>query len=310
MIYKQLISLVIACSAISCGGGGNPTDTTSVTPVVQPPVPTIFTGLFLDSAVAGLTFKTSTEEGSTHDTGEFTYQLNEKITFSIGAIKFPQVTAAAYLTPLDIFDTQNINDTAVVNMLRLLQSLDIDGDASNGIRIPVAAHELASSLSVEFSATDFDDKVADLIAMSGAVNQQLISAEMAVYHFQQTLTDLNNQNVSNCEQTHNKVGYTGYFSTLAHNVSGKATIIDNCTIRITEFSYDGGGPEVYMYAALDHQYASDSAFSVSQKLNGSVYNNDEFTLRLPDGKSLDNMNGLSVWCVDFNANFGELEFTP
>jgi len=310
MNLKLYLSLAVTFGVISCGGGGSSTDSTVTPPTIQPPTATVFTGIFLDSAVEGLNYQTASEQGLTTATGEFSYQINENITFSIGDINFPAVAGTAYVTPLDIFNTQNFNETSVVNMLRLLQSLDIDGDASNGISISTMAHELAAGLNVDFSSADFDNQVTNLIAMSGALHQQLITAEMAVDHFQQTLTDLNNQSVGNCEQSHSKVGYTGYFSTLAHNVSGKATIIDNCTIRITEFSYDGGGPEVYMYAAIDHQYASNSAFSISQKLNGTVYSNDEFTLRLPDGKSLDDLTGLSVWCVDFDANFGELEFTP
>jgi len=314
MHSKQFLSLIVicttACSVISCGGGGSSTDTSIVPDVIQPPASTVYSGVFLDSAVEGLSFLTDTEQGLTSDTGEFKYQGNENITFSIGDINFPSVAGAAYLTPLDLFNTQDFNTLSVVNMLRLLQSLDVDGDASNGISISTTAHELAKGLNVDFSADDFDIKVASLVEMSGAVNQQLITAEMAVYHFQQTLTDLNNQNIGNCEQTHSKVGYTGYFSTLAHDVSGKATILDDCTIKITEFYYDGGGPEVNFYAAVDHEYGSDNAFSISQIINGTVYNDAEFTLRIPDNKSLDDLTGLSVWCVDFSANFGELEFTP
>lgn len=310
MCQKHYLSIVIAYCVVSCGGGGSANETTVIPPVVEPPAVTVFTGMFLDSAVTGLKFKTDTEQGQTTDSGEFSYQTNESVIFSIGDISFPAVAGAPYLTPLDIFNTQNINETAVVNMLRLLQSLDTDGDASNGISLSTTVHEQATGLVVDFSSADFDNQVANLVAMSGGVNQQLLSAEMAVYHFQQTLTDLNNQNIGTCAKTHSQVGYSGYFSTLAHNVSGKATILDDCTIRITEFSYDGGGPEVYMYAAIAHQYASDNAFSISQRLNGTVFTDDEFILRLPDGKTLDDLTGLSVWCVDFDANFGQLEFTP
>ncbi len=288
----------------ACGGGDTPM---VITPVDNPPAPTIYMGVFLDSPVENLNFTTASGSGSTNNKGEFSYQLNENITFSIGAIDFPQVAAGIIITPLNIIDTQDINEVAVVNMLRFLQSLDIDGNADNGIQISNAAHDLAKELRLDFTDSDFDAKVANLVEMSGALNKQLITAEEAVYHFQQTLND---QNISSCEKTHSKVGHNGSFSTFAHNVSGKATIIDDCTIQITQFSYDGGGPEVYFYAAKNHMYSGGDAFSISQKINGRIYSDAVFLLRLPTNKTLDDLTGLSVWCADFNADFGNMEFTP
>lgn len=307
MNIRNLVFIFITILLAGCGGGGSESPEIKAPAVVITPEPTIYTGVFLDSAVENLNFSTESGSGTTNENGEFSYQLNEKITFSIGAIEFPSVDAAAIITPLTIFDTQDMNAVAVVNLLRLLQSLDVDGDASNGIDIPSAAHDLADALMVDFSDADFDNKVATLIEMSDVLNQQLITAEDAVYHFQQTL---GNQDISSCEKTHNKVGQNGFFSTIAHNVAGKARIIDDCTIEITQFDYDGGGPEVYFYAAVDHGYASENSFSVSQKISGQVYDNVSFLLKLPANKTLDDLTGLSVWCVDFNVDFGHVEFTP
>jgi hypothetical protein len=124
------------------------------------------------------------------------------------------------------------------------------------------------------------------------------------------LNALNNQAISNCSSNHSKVGYSGFFETFAHNVAGKATIIDDCTIEISQFSYDGGGPDVYLYAAKDHDYAGSDAFLLGPKLNGQAYDDAKFIIKLPQGKTLDDLSGLSVWCIDFNADFGHMEFTP
>ena len=311
MAIRNLISVFIVIGLSGCGGGsGNSEDAVipdnDLPPVLATPEPTVYTGVFLDSAVNNLSYSTASGSGKTNEQGEFTYQLNETITFSIGNITFPEVDAANVVTPLTLFDTQDVNELKVVNSLRLIQSLDIDGDASNGIDIPNAAHEIASDLTVDFSSDNFDIQVAELVEQSGALNQQLISAEDAVYHFQQTLS---NQEIGNCEKTHEKIGQSGFFNTLAHNVAGKATIIDDCTIQITQFDYDGGGPDVYFYAAKNHEYASDEAFAISQMINGQSYENAEFILTLPTNKSLDDLTGLSVWCVDFDANFGQMEFS-
>ena len=311
MRINIIVLFILGLMQTSCGGGGSgDAKNVDAPPIITQATPTLYMGVFLDSAVEGLNYATTTQTGITNNSGEFIYQLNETVMFSIGNIQFPEVLANSIMTPLDIYVTDNINQVSVVNMLRLLQSLDEDGEPENGIKVPAIAHDLADNLKVDFSSSEFDNQVADLIVMSGGINQQLITAEDAIYHFENTLNALNNQELGNCEKSHALVGYSGFFDTLAHNVAGKATIIDDCTILISQFDYDGQGPEVYFYGARDHQYQDSSAFLIGPKLNGKTYQNDEFTIRLPTNKTLDDLTGLSVWCVDFNADFGHMEFTP
>ena len=222
----------------------------------------------------------------------------------------PTIPAELLLTPFNIFDTNDINNVNVVNLLRLLQSLDVDGDLSNNIQISDDAHQFAQRLTIDFNDENFEESVTELIAMSGSVNLQLISAQSAIDHFQLTLNQISNENMSSCEQTHAMVGYSGFFETYHHNVAGKATIIDDCTIEITQFDYDGGGPEVYFYGAIAHNYGDSNAFAIGQKLSGQEFDNAEIIIKLPQNKTLDDLTGLSVWCVDFNANFGQMTFTP
>lgn len=309
MFRLNLVAILLAFCTVSCGGGSSSSASDIPIPMVEPET-MVFTGVFLDSAVEGISYETSTNSGITNVLGEYTYQSNENITFSIGDITLPIVVAKSVLTPLDVMATDNINHPSVVNVLRLLQSLDEDGIADNGIKIPSAALEFATGLTVDFASPDFESQVADLVQMSGGVNQQLISTEDAIYHFQMTLADLNNQSLTNCAKTHSKIGYYGFFDSRAHNVSGRAEFIDDCTIQITEFNYDGGGPEVFFYGAIDDKYAESEAFAIGQKINGIVFNNDEIILRIPNNKTLDDITGISVWCVDFNANFGQVTFTP
>lgn len=313
MIYKRLLPSIFLVLLTACGSDNNITATQEIPdPVTMPivPVATTYTGTFLDSAVAGLNYKTASQSGQTNELGEFNFQNDETIIFSIGGIDLPSTVASLYLTPLSLYQTQDINQIEVVNLLRLLQSLDLDGDTSNGIEITESAHQLAAQLNVDFSASDFPQQVAELVSQSGAVNQELISAESAINHFQFTLNEISNNNLKSCTTTHDKVGHSGFFNTFAHNVSGMATIIDDCTIEISQFSYDGGGPDVYFYGAKEHQYSSAQAFPLGQQINGQIYSNDSIIIKLPQNKSLDDLTGLSVWCVDFSANFGQMEFTP
>ena len=311
MAYKLLLSSTLAMLLTACGSDDNTPEVQNDLPAtLTSPTVTTYTGQFFDSAVAGLNYQTASQSGQTNDLGEFSFQTDEMITFSIGGIELPSTLASLYLTPLDLYQTTDINQIEVVNLLRLLQSLDADGDASNGIEITEPVHQLAASINLDFSASDFSEQVAELISQSGAANQVLIPAEMAIAHFQQTLNEISNTNLTSCTTEHEKVGHSGFFNTFAHNVSGKATIIDDCTIEISQFSYDGGGPDVYIYGAIDHQYAQQDAFPIGQKISEQVFNNSTFTIRLPTNKSLDDLTGLSVWCVDFAVNFGQMEFTP
>lgn len=302
---------------MACGGGSSSSPTTSeaeATPPVTPPAPvepTTYTGVFIDSAVEGLNYKTATQEGATGSNGEFIYQLGETITFSIGGIDFPAVAVKSEITPLDVFNTQDIESVGVVNMLRLLQSLDSDGMPENGITLREEIHTLAANIDVNFTDSNFDVVVNGALALYEGINSSLISQETAVQHFRDTLM-LNQPNPSGCGDDHAKVGYSGSFSTLFYNVSGTATIIDNCTIRITGFNYEANAavPGPYFYGSTSDQYPASSSFTIGDILrsNNVPYVNQDITLKLPNNVTLDDIDYLSVWCVPVRANFGDLRF--
>lgn len=309
MLKVISIGCIISLSLSACGGGsGSSTKETSQAPIQ--PSPVTYTGTFIDSPVQGLNYKTETQTGVTNANGEFIYQLNEKVTFSIGDIEFLETPVASVITPLTVFNTQDTNKTEVVNMLRLLQTLDVDGDASNGITLNDNIHTLAANLTVDFASVDFDSQVQQLVIDNNAVNISLISAAQAVMHFENTLAGNTGNNPSGCGNDHPSVGYTGSFNTLAHDVTGDAEIIDNCTIEITNFNYDATAPAVYFYADNSSSSTTES-FTLGDELrkDSNPYNNATITVKLPNGTTLDDINIFSVWCVDFSVSFGDLTFT-
>jgi len=74
------------------------------------------------------------------------------VVFSIGAIEFPSVVAKGVVTPVDMAASGDEADPIVINIAVLLQSLDADGDPSNGISIPAAA-VTAAAQNVDFTLT-------------------------------------------------------------------------------------------------------------------------------------------------------------
>lgn len=299
------LPVVLILSTLSaCGGGSDSTSTPIMSPQIQTPVVSLITGMFVDSAVQGLHYKTASQSGKTDETGSFSYVAGEMIIFSIGDIEFPEVAAGALLSPLDIFAVSDMNDIRVQNMARLLQTLDKDGTPGNGITITDDVHNQAIGVAVDFAAADFDTQVMSVVANSGAVHTTLISAQNAIEHLSLTLG--NAASTRSCTADSTKVGYTGTFSTLAHNVSGRAIIIDNCTLEISMFNYDGAAPNVRFYAGINGNFSAVEAFAISERINGRSYSNETIILALPEGKFVDDFDSLSVWCADFSADFGSL----
>lgn len=303
-LYSTLVSIFILNG---CGGSGADVAGPITVPQTSTPTPTVLQGIFVDSAVAGLVYATVTQTGKTNAQGQFSYITGEEVVFSIGDIIFPPVEAQEMISPLDVFSVTTTDDLRVSNMARLLQTLDEDGMPGNGINITDQAHTQATGVTVDFGSEDFEQQVVDVVANSGAVYTSLISAKSAIDHLNLTLG--NTASTRNCSADSAKMGYTGIFSALAHNVSGTATVIDNCTIQITMFNFDGAAPYVKFYAAVNGNFSDTDAFGIGERIDGRSYSNETIILELPEGRFVDDFDSLSVWCVDFQADFGNLRLT-
>ena len=166
--FISCLAVVPIYLMIGCGDGGGD--------------PAIKTGVFVDSPVEGINYTTATQSGVTNAQGEFLYIEGETVTFSIGDADFPNATAAPTVSPFDLAGTTDVTDTTVINMARLLQTLDTDGDPDNGITIGAQAHTEAIGMSIDFDSATFDSDVSSLVANSGSVNTTLVDGVDAVAH--------------------------------------------------------------------------------------------------------------------------------
>jgi hypothetical protein len=106
--------------------------------------------------------------------------------------------------------------------------------------------------------------------------------------------------------TNAKVGRTGTFTTRSHLVSGQARLVDSCTIEITNFNYDGLGlATVVVYGGLAGDYRN--GFPIGDNLRGRVFTGQTLRVTMKAG-DIDKLDGISIWCTDANANFGDLTF--
>ncbi|WP_162299713.1 hypothetical protein [Marinospirillum perlucidum] len=143
------------------------------------------TGSFVDSPVVNLAYSTASFSGRTNDQGEFQYKSGETVTFSIGDLELPAVTAGEVMSPLTLAGTTDVNNTTAVNIARLLQTLDADGDPdTGGIKIDNQAHESAAGLSIDFASSSFASDVETLINNSGSVTTSLVNGSDAIAHLQ------------------------------------------------------------------------------------------------------------------------------
>lgn len=143
----------------------------------------VLNGIFIDSAVSGLTYNTETLNGITDSEGNFQYIAGETIIFSIGSISFPSVPATVQVTPMSLAaDAANPVDMST-NIARFLQSIDLDGNAENGISI---SPDIVSTTQINFdvSVSEFENNpdVINLVANSGSTNTQLIPSDDANAH--------------------------------------------------------------------------------------------------------------------------------
>ncbi|TKB48378.1 hypothetical protein FCL40_11720 [Ferrimonas sediminicola] len=245
--------LMLAAMAALVGGCGSDSDSE---PNPKPPVePQVLTGVFLDSEVEGLTFATDSQSGTTNSGGEFLYLDGERVLFSLGATQFPEVDAGERITPLELFNTQDPTTQAVINTLRLLQSLDADGNPENGITIPEAVAAALEEVTIDVTGEDFETQMAGAMETAGLDPTTLVSEEDALAHFDDTVNpgfsaaDLNGQWVS-MEWLTPRFGFydPAYFDYRLANWS-----IEEGTLTVNEFTLAGKTyePESYAVAIND-----------------------------------------------------------
>ncbi len=117
--------------------------------------PSTQTGVFLDDAVEGLRYETATQNGMTDANGTFQYLSGETIRFYIGDILIVEASASDIMTPVSLVPgAVDEMDQTVTNIARFLQTLDDDGDPSNGIKISNSVFTAASGQTLDFSVDD------------------------------------------------------------------------------------------------------------------------------------------------------------
>jgi len=166
----------------SSGGGSDDEDEKEGLVVV------VTTGQLTGDPVKGVYYKSGSIEGVTGSNGEFRYEQGKTISFSIGDIPLGrEISGKAEVAPSDLLAGDSDDTTAIINMTRLLWSLDSEpGDGA--ITIPPEVRQAAVRSNGQVSsAIEFLD-FADDPAFANAASQ-LVAVLTRDYPFTAVLVD-------------------------------------------------------------------------------------------------------------------------
>ena len=99
----------------------------------------------------------------------------------------------------------------------------------------------------------------------------------------------------------------------SHAVSGTVFIVDDSTLLIKNFNYDGTAPDAFFYVGTSGS-PSESGTKLEypegqpNAILGAFNGQSDVTVKLPSSLRAQDLRWLSVWCRAFDVNFGEVTF--
>lgn len=236
---------IMSLSLIACGGGGGGNGS-SGNPEVQQPNAVESSGIFLDSPVQGIRYETPSFTGITDANGRFRFNQGEQITFTIFGNSFGPIDASTIVTPFDFIAGADHLDLAI-NLVRILMTLDTDGDLST-INLP---SDVSATLNFDQPSDDFEQDSAVQNFVSSNANTTLVSEEAAQEHVNESLAtqdadiDLSNTVVyaelinDRCPEADERAITTYTFSSSQVTISGGYAYDESCNV----LKYEAGFTE-------------------------------------------------------------------
>ena len=184
ILLAASVGLMSACGG---GGGGAGDEASSGGTATQQ-------GVFIDSAVQGIRYESGALSGITDASGAFQYESGNSVRFYVGDVLLGEVKGSSTITPVELVSgAADETNPTVTNIARFLQTLDDDGDPSNGIVITDTVAALAAGKSIDFTqdARAFTAQVQTLVAeMTAATNagaRNLVTVSAAQDHLASSL---------------------------------------------------------------------------------------------------------------------------
>ena len=184
LLNLSLFSVIVSSVIIGCGGENN-------TSIQQ-----TNTGYFIDAAVAGLDYNTSSNiKGTTDQYGRFSYIDGDSVNFRIGNLDLGEAIPQddGLVTPEELAKGDEV---AKIMILRVLQSIDSDNNTSNGITVPKEIATELKKLTKKIDIKSLSDDDEDLLKLNKKLSEKLdknhdghidIDESEAKKHFEKSL---------------------------------------------------------------------------------------------------------------------------
>jgi len=183
--FINLSLLIVSITFVACGGGDSTSTTSStietdntvaVVDDITTTEPILKKGYLVDSPIAGVSYSCGGIIGTTTATGEFRCAVTPVI-FSIGGLELGTIDTfveGSVIYPQDLVGVarDNFTNNRLINLTRLLQSLDDDGNIEDAITIPT---DMAERFGTDATGATLEE----LANMAGV---ELVDEESAMEH--------------------------------------------------------------------------------------------------------------------------------
>jgi hypothetical protein len=266
-------------------------------------------GHFIDSPVGGLTYATPTNWGTTDVSGGFDYFPGERIDLWVGSVYLGSPLGDHKISPLDVFESYDLDDNRVINMGRLLQSLDADGEPKGGIDITPAVAACLDTAMADLGYTELyfteDGMIENVIATTVAtcsgvegVTLVSVSAEDAKANLAESLdSSMFRKNISRTPEMASSKSKLDLMARWfpAMKANGEATVVEyydetGALIRTAEVAK----PIVVVYTDGVEETGYEDIFAAISRDDGNTFKRTNLS-RAADKSSFTLSNGLPYY---------------
>ncbi len=265
-ILRSIFVVFTALALMACGGSGTKSDDdiNDVDSNINGNVDNtgVIKRQLIDSPIAGVQYYCDGKEAQiTTATGEFTCQ-NTPVTFQIGNLILGKISKFGYsnkIFPQDLVGVSYLdyNNSKLVNLIRILQSLDDDGNIETSINIP---SERADS----FGGDDVNEK--SLSELAGLAGVELVSEEDAINHLTNSMIYVE-KDIGQWGLNGMNLWMTACYYYVADNPTSDRYGITVVPISFTNGEASLGTSGVYMYK---YSYLEGKKFQLKIKSDNSI----------------------------------------
>lgn len=157
------------------GGDSTPTNTNTNTNT------NLRSGILKDAPVGGVSYSTTSgKTGTTDASGTYQFNAGDSVTFTLGGLTLGTAPATGIVTPTELAGGDN---NKLLNLLVILQSLDSDGDRTNGITIPPAAASALTAIDLTVVPASLNTTALQAAMAAGNITSQVVSTTDAQAHY-------------------------------------------------------------------------------------------------------------------------------